>query len=489
MQHSLLRARHLIGDSWSGEADMPIHSPADTRELLGYAPSGSRADATAAIDAAAAALPGWMETPAPKRGALLFKLVRLLEAAADDIARLLAWEEGKIVPEARGEVEKAIRYIEFAAGDARRLQGYTAPSELNGTFAFTFWRPKGVVGLITPWNFPVAIPLWKMAPALVAGNTVVLKPAPETPLVTQRIAELIREAGFPPGVVNIVYGDAEPARAIIEDPRVKAISFTGSTEVGRQVEARCGALHKAVQCELGGKNPVLVLDDADLDLAAAGCAQGAFGSTGQRCTATSRAIVMEGVADAFVERIATLARAVRPGHPLKEGVTMGPSVSARQLRTVLEYQEVGKDEAKLVIGGGRWADLPHGYFPAPTIFDQVSPTHRIAREEIFGPVLSVIRVASVEEAIAVANGVEFGLTGAVYTRDLGRAFEVVQRLDTGITQVNAPTMGGEAHFPFGGCKATAVGPKEMGPDAWRFFSEPKTVYMNHRLAPRTAGFY
>ncbi len=485
----MILARHLISGRFEGTPTVPVCSPADTREQIGLAPAGTRADADAAAEAAAAAFPAWAETPAPARGALLFALVRLLERDLEPLARLLAWEEGKILGEARGEMLKAIRYVEFAAGDARRLHGFTTPSELPGTFAFTLWRPKGVIALITPWNFPVAIPLWKMAPALVAGNTVVLKPAPETPLVTQKLAELFIEAGFPPGVINIVHGGADPATALIEHPAVKAVSFTGSTGVGRLIEARCGALHKAVQCELGGKNPLIVLPDADLDLAAAACAQGAFGSTGQRCTATSRAIVSREVGDAFVQKVLEKIRAIQAGHPLHAGIGMGPSISRRQMEKVLEYMEIGKGEAELRAGGGRIAELPHGWFPQPTLFDDVAPDARIATEEIFGPVLSVTRVDSLQEAIRVANAVEFGLTASVFTRDLSSAFAVIEKLDAGITQVNAPTMGGEAQLPFGGIKATGTGPKEMGPDAWKFFSDTKTVYVNHRVAARTVGFY
>jgi aldehyde dehydrogenase (NAD+) len=366
------------------------------------------------------------------------------------------------------------------------------PSELAGTFAFTMWRPHGVVGLITPWNFPVCIPLWKIAPALVAGNTVVLKPAPETPWTAAIIGEILASSGVPAGVVNIVHGDAEPAIAILEHPDVKAISFTGSTEVGRAIEANCGKLHKPVQCELGGKNPILVFDDADLDAAATACAQGAFGSTGQRCTATSRAIVDERVADAFVERIVARAESVVCGHPLRDGVTMGPSVSERQMEKVLSFNEVAREDGAVIRIGGeraRGGDLGLGYFPLPTVFDNVRPDARVATQEIFGPSLSIIRVGSVDEAIAAANAVEFGLTSAVYTRDLHRAFRVIERLDTGMTQINAPTMGGEGHLPFGGIKATGVGPREMGPDAWKFYAESKTVYINHGGAARTSKFY
>lgn len=487
----MYHAQNLIGGHFSPAASGQTtdnHCPADN-VLLGTAPRSGAEDALAAITAAHRAAPAWAATPAPVRGDLLLKMARLLEERTEVFARALALEEGKIIAEARGEVQKALRYVLFAAGDGRRMNGITAPSELAGTFAYTFWRPRGVVGLITPWNFPVCIPLWKLAPALVAGNTVVLKPAPETPWTADLIGKLCMDAGFPEGVVNIVHGDAAPAIALLEHPAVEAISFTGSTEVGRAIEATCGRLHKAVQCELGGKNPIIVLDDADLALAATATAQGAFGSTGQRCTATSRAIVMADVADEFVARVSELARAVKAGHPLDPSTTMGPSVSQRQMEKVLSYADVARqDGADIVVGGGRVAGLS-GWFPEPTVLDQVRSTARVAREEIFGPCLSVLRVKDVDEAVRVANSVEFGLTSAVFTQNLSRAFYCVEHLETGMTQVNAPTMGGEGHLPFGGIKATGTGPREMGPDAWKFYAESKTVYINHGGMARTSKIY
>ena len=484
--------RNWIGGQWvEGPETAENTCPADVANVLGTRPISGADEANAAIAAAKAAFPAWRDTPAPKRGEYLFKLVRLLERDQERLAEVLSMEEGKIIAEARGEVGKTIRYVEFAAGDARRMTGITAPSEVPGTFGMTIWRPHGVVGLITPWNFPVCIPLWKIAPAIAAGNTVVLKPAPETPATAHLIGKLIAEAGIPPGVVNIVHGDVEPATTIIDHPDVAVISFTGSTEVGRIVEARCGALHKPVQCELGGKNPILVFSDADIELAAGACAKGAFGSTGQRCTATSRAIVMSDVADEFVARVLEHAGSVVAGHPLDEDTTMGPSVSDRQLEQVLKYMEIGKGESELLCGGSRLMEgnLGGGYFPAPTLFDHVACTARIATEEIFGPVLSVIRVNSVDEAIAVANGVKFGLTGSVFTRDISHAFRIINELEVGMTHINNPTIGGEAHMPFGGIKATGVGPREMGPDAWKFYAESKTVYINHALAKRTSNLF
>ena len=487
-----IECKNLIAGEWvDGPDSTPNLCPADTDQHLGSAPvSGSQA-AHDAIAAAKAAQPAWAAVTAPARGAILYNLVRLLEQNTDRLAEALALEEGKILAEAKGEVAKTARYVEYAAGDCRRMAGMTVPSEIPGTWAMTAWNPLGVIGLITPWNFPVCIPLWKIAPAIAAGNAVVLKPAPETPATAHIIGELCLEAGVPPGVVNIVHGDAEPAKAIIEHPDVAAISFTGSTEVGLAIEARCGALHKPIQCEMGGKNPIIVLDDADIAAAAAAAAKGGFGSTGQRCTATSRAIVMESVADAFAAELAAHAATIRPGHPLDPSTTMGPSVSERQLDQVLKYMEIGRGEAEIPFGGHRLTEgaLARGYFPAPTLLDRVSATARVATEEIFGPVLSMIRVKSVEEAIAVANGVRYGLTGSVYTSDLSRAFQVIQHLEAGITHVNNPTIGGEAHLPFGGIKHTGTGPREMGPGAWKFYAEEKAIYINHAGGSRKGNLY
>ena len=466
--------------------------PADTDQFLGTAPDSGTEDVEAAVAAAKAAWPAWADTPAPTRGDLILSVSRVLRARGDELAQALSLEEGKIYPESKGEIQKTLKYLEFAAGDARRITGMTAESELPGTFACTIWRPHGVVGLITPWNFPVAIPLWKIAPALITGNTVVLKPAPETPLTAHIIGEILAEAGVPEGVVNIVYGDVAPAQALLTHPDVKAISFTGSTEVGRIIERTCGEHHKPVQCELGGKNPILVLDDADLDLAAGATATGAFGSTGQRCTATSRAIVHRDVADEFVAKVVAAAQAVRAGHPMDPATTMGPSVSERQMEQVLRYHAIAEaDGAQRLVGGGRLdaGDLARGFFPAPSVYDHAAADSRIATEEIFGPFLTVIRVDSLDEAIAAANAVEFGLTSAVFTQSLSNAFACVKHLETGMTQVNAPTIGGEGHLPFGGIKATGVGPREMGPDAWKFYAELKTVYINHASAKRTSKFY
>ncbi|HJN74855.1 MAG TPA: aldehyde dehydrogenase family protein [Myxococcota bacterium] len=487
-----IRCQNLIGGRFvDGASTTDNLCPADTELHLGTAPDSGREEAEAAVAAAKEAQPAWAATPAPTRGVALFRLVGLLERDADELAEILSLEEGKILPEAKGEVMKTIRYVTYAAGDCRRMTGLTSECEAPGALAMTLWRPLGVIGLITPWNFPVCIPLWKIAPAIASGNAVVLKPAPETPATAHKIAQLCQEAGIPDGIVNVVHGDADPAMALIEHPDVAAISFTGSTSVGLQIEGRCGALHKRIQCEMGGKNPLIVLDDADVATAAAACAKGAFGSTGQRCTATSRAIVMHEVADDFVSAVVEAAGSMKAGHPLDPATTMGPSVSERQLAQVLRYMGVGREEAELRCGGTRLqdGDLSRGYFPCPTVFDHVEASARIATEEIFGPVLSVIRVGSPQEAIEAANSVDFGLTGSVFTSDLSRAFQVIQHLDTGMNHVNNPTIGGEAHMPFGGIKNTGVGPREMGPDAWKFYAEEKTIYINHAGGARKGNLY
>jgi acyl-CoA reductase-like NAD-dependent aldehyde dehydrogenase len=485
-----IRCQNLIGGAFSdGAATVTNLSPADGA-VLGSRPDSGREEANAAVAAAKEAQRSWAQVTPPARGAALFRLAALLERDEEKLARALSLEEGKILPEARGEVGKTLRYVQFAAGDCRRMTGITHPSEVAGTLGMTMWRPLGVVGLITPWNFPVCIPLWKIAPAIAAGNAVVLKPAPETPATAHLIAELCLEAGIPEGVVNVVHGDAEPAKALVEHPDVAAISFTGSTEVGLMLEGMCAKRHKRVQCELGGKNPLIVLNDADIRLAAAACAMGAFGSTGQRCTATSRAIVQSGIADEFVAAVAEAAKAVRAGHPLDEATTMGPSVSDRQLAQVMKYMEIGKGEAELVTGGARLGgSLETGFFPEPTVFDHVAPEARIATEEIFGPVLSVVRVDTLDQAISAANGVRYGLTGSVFTNNLQDAFHVIEHLETGMTHVNNPTVGGEAHMPFGGIKDTGVGAREMGPDAWKFYAEEKTVYINYGGGARKGNLF
>lgn len=367
------------------------------------------------------------------------------------------------------------------------------PSEIASTFACTVRAPVGVVGLITPWNFPVAIPVWKIAPALVAGNSVVLKPAEQTPTTAKIVTEIFAEAGIPAGVLNVVFGAGEEVGArLIDHPDVDAISFTGSTEVGLHAYAQGAKHNKKVQCEMGGKNALILLDDGDVDMAVAAAAKGAFGSTGQRCTATSRAIVHREVHDAFVAGVVEAAKQVRPGDGLDDDTTMGPSVDGRQLEQVLRYVGIAKEEGchfELPPGRFEEGDLAHGFFPRPTVLTGVTPEMRVAQEEIFGPILSVIAVDSFEEAIAAANNSHYGLSSSIYTRDVAKVFNYVDHIETGILHVNSPTIGGEAQLPFGGLKKTGVGEREQGKTAIDFYTEIKTVYIDYASQMRGGNLY
>lgn len=492
--HDLL-LNHIDGEWVSSESDRAVDNlnPADTRQVLGKVVRSTPDDTRRAIDAAKRAQKAWRRMPAPKRGAILFEAVRLMTERQEEIAKALTLEEGKTLPEARGELKKSINLLEFIAGEARRLNGTTVPSEMPKTFAYTVRSPLGVAGLVTPWNFPVCIPTWKIAPALVAGNSVVFKPASITPWTADLVTRVFLDAGVPKGVLNLVHGSGrEVGQVIVEHPDVPALSFTGSNEVGTRLYEDGAKLLKKVQCEMGGKNPLIVLGDADIDLAAVATAQGAFGSTGQRCTATSRAIVVDSVADEFVKKVVAAVEKLKVGNGMHDGIDMGPSVDEGQMTTVLRYHGIAKEEgAKLLVGGDRMTDgdLAHGYFTAPTVYDHVDGKSRLAQEEIFGPVLSVIRVKDWDEAIEVANSVEFGLTSSVFTRDVARAMEYVDEIETGMLHVNSPTVGGEAQLPFGGVKATGVGQREMGQTAIDFFTEWKTVYVDYTGAKRDSKLY
>lgn len=424
---------------------------------------------------------------------MIGRVHRLMSERAEELSRAMTREEGKILREARGEVQKTLNILEFVAGEGLRLSGDTMPSEIGQTFAYTVREAIGVVGAITPWNFPVAIPCWKIAPALVAGNTVVFKPASLTPETAEMVVSMFAEAGLPAGVLNLVFGvGSEVGAAIVEDPRVRALSFTGSNDVGVALYSRAAEGGKKVQCEMGGKNPILVLEDADLAMAVEATAQGAFGSTGQRCTATSRAVLVDAIADEFVERLAERARELVVGDGLEESVDMGPSVDESQFDTVLEFIGAGREDgAELVTGGEPLTGEAHrkGFFVAPTVFDRVDRKSRIAQEEIFGPVLSVIRVQDFDEGLEVCNDTRYGLTSSIYTQDASRMFRFVRGIETGITHVNSPTMGGEAQLPFGGTKATGVGMREMGKTAIDFYSEWKTVYIDYTGKKRETLIY
>lgn len=483
-----LQFRSYIGGSWSPAEGktIPNINPA-TGESLGDLFLVSREECKRAIDVAQAAFEGWRSTPAPKRGELLFKFMRLLEERKEEVAQALTAEEGKLIAESRGEVQKAINILEYIAGEGRRMQGETVPSEMVNTFCYTVKCPLGVVGIITPWNFPVAIPIWKMAPALVAGNTVVFKPASNTPWTASLLMQIFIDAGFPAGVVNMVIGSgSQVGDEIVNNKLVRALSFTGSNGVGQALYVQGASRGVKVQCEMGGKNPIVILDDADIDLAVEATVQGAFGSTGQRCTATSRAVVMEAVADEFVQKLVARAQQV------KVGVDMGPSVDSSQMQEVLDgIEQAKKDGFSCLIGGHRVqeGDFAKGFYVAPTIFDHVNPKAHLGQEELFGPVLAVIRVKTFEEALEVANDVAYGLSSSVYSKDSNRIFKFLERIETGITHVNSPTMGGEAQLPFGGVKATGVGSREQGSVAIDFFTELKTVYIDYTGQKRDSKIY
>jgi len=488
--------RNFIRGAWvesSSPKSVQNINPANTEEVLGVVRLSTRDEARSAVESAAEAFRGWRATPAPARGRIVAAFARLLEREKESLAALLTREEGKTVSEARGELQRAINVAEFCAGESRRMNGETIPSELPSNFAYTIRQPHGVVAIITPWNFPVAIPVWKLAPALVAGNTVVFKPATNTPATAVRLVELFAEAGIPAGVLNLILGSgSEAGDEIVSHRAVRAISFTGSNQVGLALYEQAARRGVRVQCEMGGKNPVVVLEDADLSLAVESTAQGAFGSTGQRCTATSRAVVVESVADEFVSRISERARTLRLGDGMSPETEVGPVVDASQFKSVLSYMDVGREDGAELVAGGGPADGPglrKGFFVRPTVFDRVTPDMRIAREEVFGPVLSVLRVKDFEEALMVANDSEFGLSSSIFTNDAARVFRFVDEIETGMTHVNSPTTGGEAHVPFGGIKSTGVGAFEQGSTALDFYTELKVVYVDYTGRRREGNLY
>lgn len=478
-------------ESESGKT-LERRNPADHNDVIGSAPLSSREEIRQAVAAAKKAFPGWRSTPAPVRGKYVMKAARIMEEKADDLARLMSREEGKTVGEAKGEVLRTISIVEYSAGEARRLTGETLPSELPLNFAYTVRQPLGVVGLITPWNFPVAVPVWKIAPALVCGNTVVWKPSELTPFTSRAVMEIFAEAGLPAGVFNMVNGAGEEAGdELVVHPDVRGLSFTGSTDVGTLIYAKAAKSLKKVQCEMGGKNPVVVLADADLELAATTTVMGAFGSTGQRCSATSRVIVEESIADKFVEMLVEHTKKLKVGNGAEATTQVGPSVDENQFNKVQEYLAIGQREGKVQCGGARLkgGKYDDGWFTAPTVIDHVKPDARIAQEEIFGPVLAVIRVKDFDQALEVANGIKYGLSASIFTTDANQIFQFSDRIECGIVHVNSATVGGEAHVPFGGIKATGVGERETGSTAIDFYTELKVVYVDYTGRKRTSSIY
>jgi len=458
-------------------------NPADRDDLIGtFADSGPE-DVERAVAAAREAFPRWRALPAPKRGEILFRAAEILVRRKEDFSRDMTREMGKVLAETRGDVQEAIDMTYYMAGEGRRQFGQTTPSELQSKFQMSVRMPVGIAGLITPWNFPMAIPSWKMMPALILGNTVVIKPATDTPLSVVNLVRALEEAGLPKGVVNMVTGGgSEVGAPLMGHKDVGVVSFTGSTGVGRKVSEACAPAFKHCHLEMGGKNIIMVMDDARIDLAVEGAIWGGFGTTGQRCTAASRVAVQKKVYREFVDRFVERARALKVGDGLDDSVQMGPCISESQRRTVEEYVKIGRDEgAKLLCGGHRLesGDMARGYFHEPTVFGDCDPRMRVAVEEIFGPVVSVIPVGSLEEAITVGNSVEYGLSASIYTQDINQAFTAMRDMYTGIFYVNAPTIGAETHLPFGGTKNTGNGHREACVQALEVFCEWKSIYIDY----------
>src|SRR3954471_8231012 len=477
--------KNFIGGEWvdaaSGET-FTTTSPADG-ETLGVFPKSGSEDVDRAVEAAKTAFEDWRLVPAPKRGEILFRFARLVEEHKDEIADLMTHEMGKVSAEAGGDVQEAIDMSYYMAGEGRRLFGQTTPSELRDKFNMSVRMPIGVVGVITPWNFPIAIPSWKIAPALISGNTVVFKPATDTPLLGERFVELLIEAGLPEGVINIVHGGGGAVGdRLVRHPDVPVITLTGSRETGVEVMRNAAENLKHVHLELGGKNAIIVLDDADLDLAVEGIVWSAFGTSGQRCTAASRVIVQAGAYEELQTRLVAAAEKLRLGPGWEEGVDVGPVINQRALDKIHSYTEIGKDEGAKLLTGGEVASgngLSDGFFYRPTIFGDVDPGMRVAQEEIFGPTTALIRVRDAEEAVRVSNGIEFGLSSSIFTRDVNTAFRAMRDLEAGITYINAGTIGAEVHLPFGGVKGTGNGHREAGQAALDVFTEWKSIYVDY----------
>jgi len=477
--------RNYIDGRWTEPKSgnwLERENPADSAEIVCSFPDSGPPDVADAVKAAADAFDGWRFVPAPRRAEVLFRAAEIMALRKEELARDVTTEMGKVLKEARGDVQEGIDMTYYVAGEGRRMWGQTTPSELPDKFNMSVRQPHGVVAAITPWNFPVAIPCWKLMPALVTGNTVVFKPSPFSPISAYNLVRILEEAGIPPGVVNLVFGGDDAGAALVEDPRVSMVSFTGSLEVGREIGAYCGRNNKRLHLEMGGKNAIVILDDADLELAVEGAVWSAFGTSGQRCTAASRMIVQSGIAPAFTDHLVTRAQALRLGDGLAPTTDVGPVVNMPALEKIGRYMEIGRDEGAALACGGERATgdgLDRGYFFAPTVFTEVQPGMRIAQEEIFGPVTDIIRCSDLEQAVAFNNGVQYGLSSAIYTRDISKAFKAMERMTTGIVYINAGTIGAEVHLPFGGTRGTGNGHREAGQAALDSYSEWKTVYIDY----------
>ncbi len=469
---------HYIGGKWTrSSSGRSFHSlnPA-TGKTIGTFSSGTKKDVEKAIEAAENALPNWSETPAPKRGDYLFEISRLLKKNKEKLATRMTEEMGKVLKEARGDVQEAIDVFEYMGGEGRRLFGQTTPSELKQKMAYTMRKPIGVVGIITPWNFPLAIPAWKISAALIGGNTIVFKPSSDTPRCAYDLMKIIEEAGIPKGVVNMVTGNAaEVGNPIVTSSRIRGLSFTGSRETGKWITQHAGI--KKIGLELGGKNPIIVMDDADLDLAVDGILWGAFGTTGQRCTAASRVIAHQKILKQLEEKLVKRTTQLKLGNGLDKKTDVGPLINEKAVEKSIYYSGIGRKEGKLICGG-KPLDTP-GFFFEPTIFTNVKPSARIAQEEIFGPIVAIISVKNLPEAIRVCNHTEYGLSSSIYTRNVNQAMQAIEKIEAGITYVNASTIGAEVHLPFGGIKQTGNGTREAGIEGIHEFTETKTVYIDY----------
>ncbi len=478
----MLFANYINGEWVSGDT-FENRNPANTDEVVGLFVKGSAADVSAAADAASAALPAWSKMPAPSRGAYLFKVAEILDRKFDEIAADMTREEGKTYPEAKGEVRRSINIFRYFAGEGSRLNGFLVPSERDRVHMFALRKPVGVVGLVTPWNFPSAIPAWKLAPALICGNTVLIKPASAAPLSAWRLIEACHEAGIPKGVVNFIAGSGGTlGQALVDAAPLKAISFTGSCEIGQWLHERASKRRLRIQLEMGGKNPTIVLADCDFNFAVENTVNASFFSTGQKCTATSRVIVEDAIYDRFVDALVERTKKLKVGNGMEAGIDIGPAVDEAQLETDLRYIEIGKKECGAPrVGGNRLTGGAYdkGYFVEPTIFADVTSDMTIAREEIFGPVLAVLRARDFEDALRIANDTPLGLSASIQTSNVSRVFDFVYTMEAGLLTVNLPSAGVEYQLPFGGTKDSSFGPKEQGPAALDFYSDYKTVYLKY----------